>query len=51
MVVVSGKCDCCNKYNSECMVFKKRVLWYFVIEVKLCQSCMSRAFKLLNKGK
>ena len=51
MVIVQGKCDYCGKTNSECLVVEKRFWVFFVTEVALCQSCVSRAFKLFSKGK
>lgn len=51
MIVVSDKCDYCNRHNSECIVFEKIVLWYFVTEVKLCQRCVATSMKLFTRNK
>lgn len=45
------KCSQCNKLNSEVKVFTKKVLWVFTVEVPVCQSCLSKAFRLFKKGK
>ena len=49
MVVVKGKCDCCGRGNNECVVIEKKILWFFVVEVFTCQSCVSREFKMFKK--
>ena len=45
----SVMCKCCNcgKKNAECAKFK--LLWLF--EYKVCQSCVSKAFRSFVKGK
>lgn len=49
--VKSGNCSHCGKGNSECAVFEKKVLWIFTVEVPICQSCVSKAFRSFKKGK
>ena len=51
MVITSDKCDYCGKENTECLVIKKRFWVFFVTDVAICQTCVSRAFKLFSKGK
>lgn len=45
------KCSQCNKLNSEVKIFTKKVLWVFTVEVPMCQSCISKAFRQFKKGK
>jgi len=48
MVVAKGVCDCCGRSN-ECAVIEKRALGFFVVKVSMCQSCVSKTFKLFKK--
>ena len=43
-------CDNCKKKNSELVVFTKDII-FIPVRVKICQSCISKAFKSFNKNK
>lgn len=45
------KCSQCNKENTEINIFSKKILWVFTVEVPVCQSCISKAFRQFKKGK
>lgn len=51
MGITTKKCTCCGKVNAECMVIEKRFWIFFITDVAICQTCVSRAFKLFSKGK
>lgn len=51
MEIKQGTCDCCGKVNAECMVIEKRFWVFFVTDVAICQTCVSKAFRLFKKDK
>jgi hypothetical protein len=51
MEIVKGRCDCCLREDNECAVIEKRVLVFFVVETKVCQSCVSKIFRKFSKDK
>lgn len=52
MIKIENKnCDHCGKANKECAVFNKKILWVFSVDVVICQSCISKAFRSFKKGK
>jgi hypothetical protein len=51
MKVENKNCSHCGKANNECAVFEKKVLLVFTVEVPICQSCVSKAFRSFVKGK
>ena len=44
-------CDKCGKENTECAEFTKKVFGLFKVKMNVCQSCLSKAFRLFKKGK
>ena len=46
MRIVSGKCNVCKKSNAECASYKVFKIFNF----KVCQSCISKAFRGFKKG-
>lgn len=46
MKVSKDVCSNCGKQNAECVELK--LLW--VLKYKLCQSCVSKAFRSFKKG-
>ena len=40
-------CDRCHVYNDEVLIFRK----YWFLNIKLCQSCISKLFRAFIKGK
>lgn len=47
MKVSKDVCSHCGKQNAECVEFK--LLW--ILKYKVCQSCISKAFRSFSKGK
>lgn len=47
MKVKKDVCSHCGKVNTECAEFK--LLW--VLKYKVCQTCVSKAFRSFNKDK
>lgn len=51
MKIKKSECAHCGLVNDECAVFEKKLLWVFTVEVPVCQSCVSKAFRSFKKGK
>ena len=43
-------CDLCGKID-EGIVFKKKILWIFPVEIEVCESCLSKMFRKMRREK
>ena len=49
-IVDNYECANCGKNNKELVIFKSKG-WVFTKEIKICQTCISKAFSSFNKRK